>query len=312
MQRDEVVRRLVASGLYDANRSRPLAVAPLRVGVVTSTSGAAWADFVHELERSGLGFQVRVIDVRVQGDQAVDMVTRAIRTLGRHRDLDVVAVVRGGGATHRAGHVRSRGHRHGDRHLPAAGAHRARPRDRPQRRRRGRPRQPEDAHGMRRGARRAGRRVPRTKRAGVGGGVSHRRPSAVALGRPTQRRRPRHAPSGGRRDRAIGRTSPPARLAARQLRRRPAGPRRSPAGRGDRRRRSVAGTGRRSRRAISTRSPPGCACSTRCTRWPEGGASPAPPTAGSSAPPRSWRPATRSSRTFAAGAPRSVVQDVVL
>jgi len=75
-----------------------LALAPLRVGVVTSTSGAAWADFVHELERSGLGFQVRVIDVRVQGDQAVDMVTRAIRTLGRHRDLDVVAVVRGGGA----------------------------------------------------------------------------------------------------------------------------------------------------------------------------------------------------------------------
>ncbi|MFT3852197.1 MAG: exodeoxyribonuclease VII large subunit [Ilumatobacteraceae bacterium] len=98
MQRDEVVRRLVAAGLYEANRSRPLASAPLRVGVVTSTSGAAWADFVHELERSGLGFQVRVIDVRVQGDQAVDMVTRAIRTLGRHRDLDVVAVVRGGGA----------------------------------------------------------------------------------------------------------------------------------------------------------------------------------------------------------------------
>ena len=98
MQRDEVVRRLVAAGLYDANRGRPLAAAPLRVGVVTSTSGAAWADFVHELERSGLGFQVRVIDARVQGDQAVDMVTRAIRTLGRQRDLDVVAVIRGGGA----------------------------------------------------------------------------------------------------------------------------------------------------------------------------------------------------------------------
>ncbi len=98
MQRDEVVRRLVAAGLYDANRSRPMAAVPLRVGVVTSTSGAAWGDFVHELERSGLGFRVRVIDARVQGDQAVDMVTRAIRTLGRQRDLDVVAVIRGGGA----------------------------------------------------------------------------------------------------------------------------------------------------------------------------------------------------------------------
>lgn len=98
MQREEVVRRLVASGLYDANRGRRLAAAPLRVGVVTSTSGAAWADFVHELERSRLGFQVRVVDVRVQGEHAVGMISAAVRMLGRHDDLDVIAVIRGGGA----------------------------------------------------------------------------------------------------------------------------------------------------------------------------------------------------------------------
>ena len=98
MQREEVVRRLVAAGLYDANRGRRLAAAPLRVGVVTSTSGAAWADFVHELERSRLGFQVRVVDVRVQGEHAVAMISSALRTLGRRDDLDVVAVIRGGGA----------------------------------------------------------------------------------------------------------------------------------------------------------------------------------------------------------------------
>ena len=98
MQRNEVVRRLVAAGLYDANRGRRLAVAPLRVGVVTSVGSAAWADFVHELERSGFGFRLRVIDVRVQGDRAVPMVTRAVRALGRRDDLDVVVIVRGGGA----------------------------------------------------------------------------------------------------------------------------------------------------------------------------------------------------------------------
>ncbi len=98
MQRDEVVRRLVVAGLYDANRGRALAAVPLRIGVVTSTSGAAWGDFVHELERSELGFRLRVIDVRVQGEQAVQMITDAVRTLGRHSDLDVVAVIRGGGA----------------------------------------------------------------------------------------------------------------------------------------------------------------------------------------------------------------------
>lgn len=98
LQRDDVVRRLVASGLYDRNRSRLVPPAPLRVGVVASRASAAWADFLHEIERSALAFQVRLVDVRVQGEWAVTEVTAAIRTLSRHRDLDVVVVIRGGGS----------------------------------------------------------------------------------------------------------------------------------------------------------------------------------------------------------------------
>jgi exodeoxyribonuclease VII large subunit len=98
MQREDVVRRLVASGLFDANRARPVPLAPLRLGVVASLDSAAWADFSHELERSTLGFQVRVINVRVQGEWAVTEITQALRTLGRHDDLDVIALIRGGGA----------------------------------------------------------------------------------------------------------------------------------------------------------------------------------------------------------------------
>ena len=98
LKRDDVVRRLVATGLYDRNRGRSVAPAPLRVGVVTSTASAAWADFLHEIERSTLAFQLRVVDVRVQGEWAVTEVTSAVRTLARHRDLDVVVVIRGGGS----------------------------------------------------------------------------------------------------------------------------------------------------------------------------------------------------------------------
>jgi exodeoxyribonuclease VII large subunit len=98
MQRDEVLRRLVSSGMYDENRRRRLVAAPLRVGVVTSLDSAAWADFSHEIERSGIGFQLRVIDVRVQGEWAVSMITTALRSLGRAGDLDVLALIRGGGA----------------------------------------------------------------------------------------------------------------------------------------------------------------------------------------------------------------------
>jgi exodeoxyribonuclease VII large subunit len=98
LERDEVVRRLVASGLFDANRRIRVPAAPLRVGVVTSTASAAWGDFTHELERSGLAFRLRVVDVRVQGESAVDMVCAALRTLTRHDDLDVVVLIRGGGS----------------------------------------------------------------------------------------------------------------------------------------------------------------------------------------------------------------------
>jgi exodeoxyribonuclease VII large subunit len=98
LERDEVVRRLTAAGLLQRNRERVLSPAPLRVGVVTSRDSAAWADFEHEIERSGLSFQLRLIDVRVQGDTAVAEVSAAIRTLGRHDDLDVVVVIRGGGS----------------------------------------------------------------------------------------------------------------------------------------------------------------------------------------------------------------------
>jgi exodeoxyribonuclease VII large subunit len=96
--RDQVVRRLVASGLFDANRRRPLSRIPLRVGVVASVGTAAWHDFRDELDRSGYGFHLAVCDARVQGDWAEPMVAAAIRTLSRRGDLDCVVVIRGGGA----------------------------------------------------------------------------------------------------------------------------------------------------------------------------------------------------------------------
>ncbi len=98
LQRDEVIRRLVASGLYDANRRTTLALLPLRIGLITSVGSAAWHDFTNELEQSGHGFEIRVIDVRVQGDLAAEMVTAAISTLSTHDDLDAIVVVRGGGS----------------------------------------------------------------------------------------------------------------------------------------------------------------------------------------------------------------------
>jgi exodeoxyribonuclease VII large subunit len=70
---------------------------PLRVGLVTSLGSAAWHDVTDELRASGFGFRVTACDTRVQGEWAAEMVAAAIGTLAR-RALDVVVVVRGGGA----------------------------------------------------------------------------------------------------------------------------------------------------------------------------------------------------------------------
>ena len=99
--RDAIMRRLVASGLIDANSHRPFSPIPLRVGVATSVESAAWADFRHELEASGYAFELTVADTRVQGELAPPMIAGAIGTLNRravHGELDVIVVIRGGGA----------------------------------------------------------------------------------------------------------------------------------------------------------------------------------------------------------------------
>ena len=92
LQRDEVVRRLVATGLFDRNRALAFPAVPLRVGVVTSVGSAAWHDFTHELERSGSASPAchrRQRAGRVGGGDGVagdrrPRVTRRPRRAGRH------------------------------------------------------------------------------------------------------------------------------------------------------------------------------------------------------------------------------------
>ena len=98
LQRDELIRRLKATGAYDRNRECELSPVPLRLGVVTSGSSAAWADFRNQIESSGFGFYLELADVVVQGDSAVNAVTQAINRFGGRTDLDAIVVIRGGGS----------------------------------------------------------------------------------------------------------------------------------------------------------------------------------------------------------------------
>lgn len=95
--RERLIRALAAEGLLDRNRQLRLAPVPLRVGVITSEGSAAAHDLLEELAASTYGWQVSLIDTRVQGVDAVDEIVGALRTAAR-MDLDLVALVRGGGS----------------------------------------------------------------------------------------------------------------------------------------------------------------------------------------------------------------------
>ena len=99
--RDDVLRRLVASGLTEMNKQQRMSPVPLRIGVAGSVESAGFADFESELRNSGFGFRLVVADTRVQGDGADRMIAGSIGTLARGARkgvLDAVVVIRGGGA----------------------------------------------------------------------------------------------------------------------------------------------------------------------------------------------------------------------
>jgi exodeoxyribonuclease VII large subunit len=96
-RRRQLLAELAAAGLLTANASLPLAALPLRIGLITATGSAAAADFLHELATSELGFEVLQLDTPVQGEGAAERIATGIAQLGA-LDVDLIAVVRGGGA----------------------------------------------------------------------------------------------------------------------------------------------------------------------------------------------------------------------
>jgi len=95
--RDHILRTLDAEGLLQANSRLAFPLAPQRVALITSAASAASADFQDELTRSGLRFDIRMFDTRVQGEGAVESLQRALG-VASESDADLIVLIRGGGS----------------------------------------------------------------------------------------------------------------------------------------------------------------------------------------------------------------------
>lgn len=90
--------RLEAEGLFEAGRKRPLPLLPRAIGVVTSLGAAALHDVVTALRRRVPHIPVVIYPASVQGAQAPEELRRALRLAGQRAEVDVLLLVRGGGA----------------------------------------------------------------------------------------------------------------------------------------------------------------------------------------------------------------------
>src|SRR4051794_2556299 len=106
---EQTKARLEAEGLFAPESKRAIPIFRKRVGVVTSTSGAAIRDILQVISRRTNSVHVLIAAARVQGEGAAHEIVRAVRFLNEHhqralRDgkfdssIDVMIVSRGGGS----------------------------------------------------------------------------------------------------------------------------------------------------------------------------------------------------------------------
>jgi len=101
MARREVIERLQAEGLWDANKRLEMPLVPQRLAVVSSEHAAGLQDFLHQLETNaeGIAFRPMLFAATVQGDAAESSIAEAFERIARTASrFDVAVLLRGGGS----------------------------------------------------------------------------------------------------------------------------------------------------------------------------------------------------------------------
>ena len=88
---------LEAEGLFDSGRKRPIPELPRKIGIVTSTTGAALRDILNTLRRRLPLVEVILAPSPVQGTEAPPAIVKALQLLNS-QSPDVILLARGGGS----------------------------------------------------------------------------------------------------------------------------------------------------------------------------------------------------------------------
>lgn len=94
---EQLKKKLLEQGMFDASYKQPIPSYVRRLGVVTAATGAAVRDIIQIAKRRNPYIEIILYPAIVQGDAAPDSIIRGIRTLDR-TGVDVIIIGRGGGS----------------------------------------------------------------------------------------------------------------------------------------------------------------------------------------------------------------------
>ena len=95
---EELKQRLYREGLFDEQHKKPLPPLAMRIGVITSPTGAAIRDILTVVGRRFPMARIIIYPTVVQGEGAADQILAMLQTAGQRKECDVLILARGGGS----------------------------------------------------------------------------------------------------------------------------------------------------------------------------------------------------------------------
>ena len=94
---EQLKAKLQKEGIFDQSAKRPIPQMPVKIGVVTSKTGAALQDIINILSRRYPIGELVLVPALVQGEGAAESISKALIQAGKF-DCDVIILARGGGS----------------------------------------------------------------------------------------------------------------------------------------------------------------------------------------------------------------------
>ena len=91
-------KKLTGEGLFDSAKKRPLPEDLTKIGVISSTQAAGYADFIKIVNARWGGMKIVTAHTQVQGLDAPDQIIRALKYFNERSEVQVVVILRGGGS----------------------------------------------------------------------------------------------------------------------------------------------------------------------------------------------------------------------